>query len=701
MSRTLSNSENASPLVRSHSEIDLDEHGAVVAPHARVEANRTSPAGLSRVKTFTSLSSLKTFDEQKPQLSERDSIFATTYFANDNEAAAATPRQKPTTDSKSHSFHNGAPALQLPPPLLSGGRSSSSVPPKADSSPTMTSWSTSTTRFQGTRSNKVAFGEKYQEGDALSMSHKDDHTHYSLSFDSANIKRQPSSISTSTQRPNSAFKPKTTTATTYHLRMSAPRRSSEEIMKNKNTANATDVGSPEAWNERSETQKDDITGDVHNHQENQQIEATLASEEPGPHGRSRKASHYLGIFKEKTGPQDRAGSKGKQQKSSKEGIDKPNAATQSLERQDEGSQLWRGPSRDDTQNVNNVQLDTLNDHVNGRVEVPLRPPDFDRSSTQSTPATPSLFSKQSTLSTDSEEDMPPYTGRSIEWRSEDQAPDSFPLRLLEEIRDHRRRRASRTSIQEPSKDHDGTIGMHDSPSSVETQGKAIQRVPPVKEDAHMDEEECESDKERISSATYYPHHAPSPDTVASHRHLSLAQKSKEELETSQLSPQTLELDIDESQVIHESTNSAFNLQSKDRIQYIETEFHRTPPLPKSGDERDHAGWSTTSSASDTDYESLDDPGRSDKESETETIDDGDVTPTATPNSYSFLRARQKQGRKPLRAVELQPYKHQVGGHTKVFSFSKQAICKQLNNRENVFYEVIERNHPQLLHFLPR
>ena len=700
MSRTLSTSENASPLVRSRSEIDLDEHGAVkAAPHARVEANRRSPATLSRVKTFTSLSSLNTFNEQKPQLSERDSIFATTYFASDNEAAA-TPRQKPTTDSKSDSIYNGAPALQLPPPLLSGGRPSSSAPPKADSSPTMTSWSTSTHRPQGTRSNKVAFGHKHHDGDALSMSHRDD-THYSLSFDSTNFKRQANSISASTQRPHSTFKPKTTATTTYHLRMSTPRRSSEEIMKNKKTADATDVGKPEAWNERSDTQKVDITKDVHNHQENQQIEATLASEEPSPHGRSRKASHYLGIFKEKTGPQDRAGSKGKHQKSLKEGTDQSNATTESLELQDEGSQVGRGPSRDDKQNVNNAQLDTLNDYVQKQVELPLRPPGLNRSSTQSTPATPSLFSKQSNLSTDSEDDMPPYTGRSIEWRSEDQAPESFPLRLLEEIRDHRRRRASRTSAQEPSKEQDVTMGMHDPPSSVELQAKATPRISPIEEDSHMDEEECESDKERISSATYYPHHAPSPDTVASHRHLSLAQKTKEELETSQLPPQTLELDVDESQVIHESTNSAFNLQSKDRIQYIEKEFHRTPPLPKSRDEKDYAGWSTISSASDTDYESLDDTGRSDKESETEPIDDGDVTPTATPNSYSFLRARQRQGRKPLRAVELQPYKHQVGGHTKVFSFSKQAICKQLNNRENVFYEVIERLHPQLLHFLPR
>ncbi|KAI0161526.1 hypothetical protein GGR57DRAFT_499035 [Xylariaceae sp. FL1272] len=56
---------------------------------------------------------------------------------------------------------------------------------------------------------------------------------------------------------------------------------------------------------------------------------------------------------------------------------------------------------------------------------------------------------------------------------------------------------------------------------------------------------------------------------------------------------------------------------------------------------------------------------------------------------------------PLEAIELIPYKHQVGGHTTMWRFSKRAVCKQLNNRENEFYENIERCHRDLLPFLPR
>ena len=58
-------------------------------------------------------------------------------------------------------------------------------------------------------------------------------------------------------------------------------------------------------------------------------------------------------------------------------------------------------------------------------------------------------------------------------------------------------------------------------------------------------------------------------------------------------------------------------------------------------------------------------------------------------------------REPLDAIELIPYKHQVGGHTTLWRFSKRAVCKQLNNRENEFYERIERDHRDLLPFLPR
>ncbi|KAI1171668.1 hypothetical protein F4777DRAFT_564784 [Nemania sp. FL0916] len=67
----------------------------------------------------------------------------------------------------------------------------------------------------------------------------------------------------------------------------------------------------------------------------------------------------------------------------------------------------------------------------------------------------------------------------------------------------------------------------------------------------------------------------------------------------------------------------------------------------------------------------------------------------------LLHEHQLSPKVPLEAIELIPYKHQVGGHTTIWRFSKRAVCKQLNNRENEFYEKIERYHRDLLPFLPR
>jgi hypothetical protein len=66
-----------------------------------------------------------------------------------------------------------------------------------------------------------------------------------------------------------------------------------------------------------------------------------------------------------------------------------------------------------------------------------------------------------------------------------------------------------------------------------------------------------------------------------------------------------------------------------------------------------------------------------------------------------VHEHQLSPKQPLDAIELIPYKHQVGGHTTLWRFSRRAVCKQLNNRENEFYEKIEKYHRDLLAFLPR
>lgn len=52
-------------------------------------------------------------------------------------------------------------------------------------------------------------------------------------------------------------------------------------------------------------------------------------------------------------------------------------------------------------------------------------------------------------------------------------------------------------------------------------------------------------------------------------------------------------------------------------------------------------------------------------------------------------------------IPLRPFRNQVGGHSSIYKFTKQAVCKPLVSRENLFYEAVEREAPPLLGFIPR
>ncbi|ORY56934.1 uncharacterized protein BCR38DRAFT_402038 [Pseudomassariella vexata] len=92
--------------------------------------------------------------------------------------------------------------------------------------------------------------------------------------------------------------------------------------------------------------------------------------------------------------------------------------------------------------------------------------------------------------------------------------------------------------------------------------------------------------------------------------------------------------------------------------------------------------------------------------EEDELPESECTPSKVPQPVSqyydeHVHGHQFTPKEPLEAIELIPYKHQVGGHTTLWRFSKRAVCKQLNNSENKFYENIERFHRDLLQFLPR
>ena len=442
----------------------------------------------------------------------------------------------------------------------------------------------------------------------------------------------------------------------------------------------------------------------------EQIEATLANEEPLSNARSRKASHYLGLFKENAVSQEQRRSKDRSSKGA-------NNARRTPVVWDDPP--FAGPIPDGKDAVDGVA------HETGRIEQkrsespshyavndsPRHDKEDERFGFATGVPASDILSRttkdardQSPVDGDSPSESP-HAIRSIEWWSEQPSQGTLPLRLLEDIRN---RPSSSSSSKEESlasqeSRKDRTAGLvsvtpKQEGTKADHHAEFTGNVDELK--AEEDEEdESESDKERIASATYYPHQGPSADTLGDTSPDQASSLDEDSDETKKLTRETSLDPIEEEDGKLRSEQGASQQQA--------SAGEGLPPGDVNPRARTSAEYytsartdSNTSSASESEYDSFDEIGRSDRGDESGVTDEGEVTPTATPYKHSHLhQPRSRRG--PLGAVQLKPYKHQVGGHTKVFSFSKQAICKQLNNRENEFYEVIERKHPDLLKFLPR
>ena len=201
------------------------------------------------------------------------------------------------------------------------------------------------------------------------------------------------------------------------------------------------------------------------------------------------------------------------------------------------------------------------------------------------------------------------------------------------------------------------------------------------------DQEEDSDREHISSATYFPHQgvvvgdSPTDDQMVQHEPEAKTDREKRKKDSD---------DVD------------ISLHSRDVRDYL------------------HGDMSLSRAPSTTDFEGLPKPllvneglpSDSEYESysegyETAISEQEGTTPTATPllqgrmKQQSPKRRRSHQPTPLIGAVELKPYRHQVGGHTTVYRFSRRAVCKQLNSKENMFYETIEKQHPELLGFMPK
>ena len=415
----------------------------------------------------------------------------------------------------------------------------------------------------------------------------------------------------------------------------------------------------------------------------QEIEATIV--DPLPNTRSRKASHYMGLFKENAEQQDekRARAKSKESKKGAKSPDlmQPNLHGQFVPLKDTLATL-SGEASDTASKQGSKKIDTVSSAGTDKPESAL----------------------SSTLHVAPAELIRTHVARSkgqesIEWRGGEKSHGAVPLRLLEEIRSH--------CFVQPARDDELEEFASESPPSESSlpdiDGKSLPRgasastqdLSPT-EGNDDDEDEFESDKERISAATYFPHHALTPSSGLSEQDKA-TQESNRSTDRLEFPRRPIEALVDSS-----SVPLSGGILPPISTQSLSTAEHGIERSHPSSDQDDgfRSSGSPAELFSDTDYETWDETNRSEwGGDESGVTDPRDATPTANFSANKYVHVHAQRG--PRGAVELKPYKHQVGGHTKVFSFSKQAICKQLNNRENVFYEVIERYHPELLSFLPK
>jgi inositol-hexakisphosphate kinase len=226
------------------------------------------------------------------------------------------------------------------------------------------------------------------------------------------------------------------------------------------------------------------------------------------------------------------------------------------------------------------------------------------------------------------------------------------------------------------------------------------RVSPRSSDPNSEED---SDGEHISAALFLPHRQVRPDTSPS-----LEPAVKPPLHRSQSAFDKDEVHVIEQQIFERVGESPedveISLESKDqkevwksKLTQAEESLPEEPysPADETGDEYD-----ISSSASELDSQNESAASTSGYESE-DVVEKPDGLSPPTPKAPSGNRWRKHRPRVPVGTVQLKPFSHQVGGHSTVYQFSRRAICKQLNNRENVFYEIVEKYHPELLEFMPR
>ncbi|KAF2145567.1 uncharacterized protein K452DRAFT_315786 [Aplosporella prunicola CBS 121167] len=668
---------------RRHASSASDDDG-----DAKVTPKTLSQTGRSRTAPL-SLDSLYAPSAHLPQLSERDSIFATNYIPTDSpadspnheprksaEAAADCERQ----DQQSAADMAASPLRKLmDPPLLRQPHHLYSQSPST--SPSL-DHSALVDEFQKMRqvggsvppddpqkpSRTHVIPQFLRAGGIDQPTKQDQHSPYNYPIDSPH--KQPS---TPQEHPSA----QDTLDSDERVRYRSWREGKPTLS----------VGAMAAHQHAK---------DGGNTRVDKKIEATLPKAEPSAvAARSRKASHYLGLFKENEAAQE-------QKKRAREHLDAELAKQESREHSTAGREAL-------------TEIAVVDDDALHTLEVP----DDGR------PDTTSPSPRKSPLSDT------PSRGRRVERDdhgvSENSQsgltahrPHGIPLTLLEEIKNFHN--LTPAAQRGPSKGVESERLRSSKPVRNESSRKGTDYfgLPPE----HLDDkpvltdEDDESEKEHISSALYFPHRQltptkGTPDQLSPVRE-ELPSQATPTRDDNQRFPAGWEK---KSTTTPDAVQISLQSRDEDKEQYLHGEVRPSSPTPEpEHQERIVSESEHYLSYSESEYESYDESARSAQggyESSASVADELGTTPTQTsfrdttsttpgkPHHHHHHRHKRHHDAAPLGAVELKPYAHQVGGHSTVYRFSRRAVCKQLNNRENEFYEIVERHHPELLDFLPR
>lgn len=223
------------------------------------------------------------------------------------------------------------------------------------------------------------------------------------------------------------------------------------------------------------------------------------------------------------------------------------------------------------------------------------------------------------------------------------------------------------------------------------------KVKPAESDLDPTQDVGESqleETEHISSAVYYPHRALRQGSPPLRAPVPPAAQKVQKDEDLLREPQK-SLNVDHPTVKHDSEIEV-TIQSQDESQHLHGSIPGTVDF-QAGDLVDQH----LSSASESSIESTHELDNYKGGQEQDEQPHKNVATSKRSAPSISVDVTEDLSPSPPQAIKLSPFAHQVGGHTPLYRLTQDAICKKLINKENKFYEIVERYHPDLLPFLPR